>query len=291
MRYAIKRAVEVVGGAVAAPVLRRVRRDRIAILSYHNVVPDDEAGRGDASLHMPLSRFIEQVDRLRLTHDVVPLDAVEPAGRRPRAVITFDDAYRGTVELALPELARRGLPCTVFVAPGLLGEGTFWWDELGEAGLLSDETRERALRTLHGRAVAVRESLLVGRRPELPESFRAATPDELLGRAGPGVTFGSHTWSHAHLPSLDREERTGELERALAWTRSTAGGLGWLALPYGRGSAEVARDAIELGHAGVLEIVGGLWDPSSGTDSVPRINVPAGLSARGLELRTSGVRS
>src|SRR5258706_9071692 len=90
----------------SGPVLavgRALRRGRVLVVAYHNVVPDDWAGTGDTSLHLRLSRFVGEIDRLRQTHDVVPLsEATEPArpGARPRAVVTFDDAYRGAVTLA-----------------------------------------------------------------------------------------------------------------------------------------------------------------------------------------------
>jgi hypothetical protein len=32
--------------------------------------------------------------------------------------------------LGIPELVRRGLPATVFVAPALLDQRAFWWDRL-----------------------------------------------------------------------------------------------------------------------------------------------------------------
>src|SRR5213079_1926770 len=64
-------------------------------------------------------------------HAVVPLEqllAPAPPGRRPRVAITFDDGYRGAVCIGVPELARRDVPATLFVVPGFVGKGPFWWD-------------------------------------------------------------------------------------------------------------------------------------------------------------------
>ncbi|HSH46168.1 MAG TPA: hypothetical protein VK966_09945, partial [Longimicrobiales bacterium] len=112
-------AETLITGSGLTALARRGARDSVAVLAYHNVVEPEFAGRGDASLHLPLDRFVAQVEWIAATHDVVPLDSVAfprngQARGRPRAVITFDDAYRGAVRYALPELERRGLPATVF---------------------------------------------------------------------------------------------------------------------------------------------------------------------------------
>lgn len=297
MRQLVKSVVEI--GATASGLtaaLRRLRRDRTAILSFHNVVPDHEAGRGDASLHLPLSRFMQHVERLQRTHRVVGLEAalseaaVEP---RPRSVITFDDAYSGAIRLALPELRRRGLPATVFVAPGLLGEAGVWWDELGEAGRLDLGTRHTAMNTHKGRLHAVRRwAFPGGDAPGLPPTYGIATEDELREACGDGITVGGHAWAHACLPSLEAADLRDDLARTLAWMKMFQGPTTpWLALPYGEGTAEIGRVAAEVGFRGVLEIRGGLAPADYDPGSVPRINVPAGVSPRGLELRTSGVLS
>ena len=298
MRSLIRVAAErlVTGSGVAALARRRLG-PRTAILAYHNVVPEDEAGRGDASLHLPLPAFIDQVERMRETHDVVALEragSAEPEpGRRPRAVVTFDDAYRGAVTLALPELARRGVPATMFVSPGLLGRPSTWWDELAEAGRLSPEVRRAALEECEGRADRVRERFGagIGRGGGLPRTYGIATPEELRSHALPGIRLGSHAWEHEHLPSLTADRREESLARTWEWLAGfEVGWVPWLALPYGAGSRELGRAAAEAGHAGVLRIEGGLWDPSRMDSSwAPRVNVPAALSVRGLELRAAGL--
>ena len=58
--------------------------------------------------------------------------------------ITFDDAYAGTVDQALPELARLGLPATVFLAPAFVEGDTFWWDALAAPGLAEPEEKLRS---------------------------------------------------------------------------------------------------------------------------------------------------
>src|SRR3954462_6457110 len=134
MRAAIKGVIEqTLGASGAVSMLRRRRAGQVFIIAYHNVVPDDSAPAGDLANHLRLSDFVEQLTELVKTHDVVPLsravDAAKPGGR-PRASITFDDAYRCAVLQAIPELVRRNFPATIFVTPAFLGGKFFWWDAL-----------------------------------------------------------------------------------------------------------------------------------------------------------------
>ncbi len=288
-KASLEGALTVTGVAAAA---RKLRRDHVAILAYHNVVPDHEAGPGDASLHLPLSRFLAQLDALQETHDFVDLPtAIAGGGDRIRATVTFDDAYRGAVRLALPELRKRGIPATVFVCPGLLDEPGLWWDETAEAGRLTPDARARAMYEHRGELDAVRQWAFGRERPPtLPDTFGVASEAELLDQVRDGIAVGGHAWAHACLPALATDVLRADLDRTLEWLRSYPGPtVPWLALPYGEGTPDVAAAALDVGYEGVLEIRGGLCGFPPDPAAIPRINVPAGLSSRGLVLRASGV--
>lgn len=274
---------------------RALSTDRIAILAWHNVIDPDDAGLGDSSLHLPLPAFIRQIEHIARTHDVVSLDDAlhdtRHKRRRPRAVITFDDAYRGAVTLALPELRKRGLPATVFTAPALLGATSTWWDDLAAAGILSDEIRNAALQEHAGRAAEVRSTFLTSVPRLLPRSFGIATEEELRAHTKDGITLGSHSWGHEHLPSLTKEELQQNLQRTLQWLEDS--GLPhtrYLSLPYGATSRQVEEVARTAGHPAVLLVSGGRAHPDRHPTGIPRINIPAGMSARGLDLRLSGLK-
>lgn len=294
MRAVLKAAVETTLIVSGASVLaRRLHAGDVAILAYHNVVDPADAGRGEAGLHLPLPAFLAQLELLRRTHEIVPLEDIGlPRARsRPRAVITFDDGYRGALHLAFPELRRRGIPATVFVAPALLGAGSTWWDELGERGMLDRVTRERALEQLAGRADRIRSALVDGGPPvSLPHSYGIATAEEVLECCGDHIAVGSHTWAHEYLPALEDHETEKSLRQSAEWVRNYPGKRSaWLALPYGAGSRRQARAAIQLGYSGVLRIApGGLWSGRE-PEWAQRINVPAGISTRRLDLRMSGL--
>ena len=294
LRQAAKAAIErVLRHTLANP---RRMAGRSLVLAYHNVVPDAEAGRGDRSLHIPLSRFATHLDLIAAHCRVLPLEEVlagpPPAGV-PTVAITFDDAYKGAVELGLPELARRRLPGTLFVAPGLLGQRSFWWDEQGEhPGGLSEEVRKRALDQHMGKDTVIRAALppapSAGR---LPTSYGCATADQVTHMARSGrVTLGAHSWSHPNLASLDPEALSDEMSRPLAWLRATTVPMvSFVAYPYGLASPAVEVAAEEAGYAAGLLVEGGWLHRKGSPWQIPRLNVPAGLSEAGLMLRLAGV--
>jgi peptidoglycan/xylan/chitin deacetylase (PgdA/CDA1 family) len=275
----------------------RVRGKRL-ILAYHGIVPDGERPAGERTLFVTQHEFRAQLDVLAAIADVVPLDTIDAESQgRPRVAITFDDAYRGAVNEGVRELAERGLPATIFVAPGLLEGQVFWWDELSEANsTLDDDVRHHALHRLRGASDLVRGWAATIRLPSsnrLPSYARTATLDELHAalRHG-GLTIGSHSWSHSNLAVLSADEVSAEVERSLEWLRATFGAraIPWLAYPYGLDSEEAQRLTAAAGYSGALRIRGG-WHAASTVSAFarPRLNIPAGLSLDGFRARVSGV--
>ena len=267
---------------------RRAQGDRVAILAYHNVVPDDLAPSGDRSLHLPLTSFQEQLDVLQGHFDIIGLDELHLAGSgRPRAVITFDDAYRGAVTLGLAEIRSRRLPATVFVCPGRLGGEGFWWDRLATGDGLPPDIRARALHEFQGREDLIGEQF--PGQSTLNEMLEPATAEELRAALGEGVTLASHTWSHPNLARIGADLRRRELERARQWllVSGLPGVLPHhLSFPYGLWSEEVRRDAEATGYSWLYRVEGGLTSIRTNGVShvIPRINVPAGVSVAGFEL-------
>lgn len=299
MITAVKRIVErtlVLTGAAA--MARHRRAGQTLVLAYHGVRADDAPPAGDASLHLPRRAFARQLDALVRTHDVVPLaDVLAPAPRdRPRAVVTFDDAYAGALEHGLEELARRALPATIFVAPGLLGRTT-WWDRLADprGGAIATDARDHALHALAGRSDAVLAwAAGQGILPDASPLPRIATEAELARAASrPGVTLGAHSWDHPNLAALRPAELAPELARPLAWLRERfpAATVPWLAYPYGLHSPSVVAAAAAAGYTGALRVDGGWVDGPAlaRPHALPRLNIAAGLSLDGFRLRLAGL--
>jgi peptidoglycan/xylan/chitin deacetylase (PgdA/CDA1 family) len=300
-RGGLKAAVE--SGFVYSrlPDLWRLGRRRgVLILAYHNIIPDSVAAGGDSSLHLRRATFASQLDLLCDTCDVIPLERAlqERAGpsRRPQAVITFDDAYRGAMTVGIQEVVDRGLPATVFVAPAFVGGRFFWWDALTPRGAPAptDAFRARALNECRGMDEAVRRwAEECGCQTQtLHDAVACASLEELHAAAAkPGITFASHSWSHPNLPRLTATELDTELSRPLVWLRERFDrALPVLSYPYGLSSLAVEGAAAAAGYkAGVL--VGGGWASAPVRDlfALPRLNVPAGLSRNGFVLRASGL--
>ena len=133
-------------------------RDAAPILCYHNVVPADAAPSGEPGLHVRCDEFDRQMRWLADHYRVVPLrelvDRLESGAHlRNLAAITFDDAYAGVFQYALPILRACHLPATIFVVAGAVDRCEFFWWDLPEVlTCVTPERRRRWLTELRGDA-------------------------------------------------------------------------------------------------------------------------------------------
>jgi peptidoglycan/xylan/chitin deacetylase (PgdA/CDA1 family) len=245
--------------------------------------------------------FAEQLDSLLATHRFVTLDealAAAPVGARrvyrPRVAITFDDAYAGALTVGVAELKARQLPATIFVTPGFIGGGMFWWDILADPDSdLDSAFRERALSSARG---LTKDVLHMAREAELPQHVapahaRGATPEQLTAALEfEGITLGAHTWNHPNLTSLVDADLRNELVQPLEWLKRFGDrGLPMISYPYGLADRRVMDAARDAGYRAGFMIEGG-WakEPLPDPFAVPRLNVPAGISRYGFDLRAAG---
>jgi len=212
-------------------------RKRVIILCYHGVTerlnrhPNDPTG-----LHIRADRFEAQLDHLRRHYRVISLAEFLEARRtnaplpRKSVVLTFDDGYRNFLTGALPRLAAREMPASVFLItdriPAESHAGRNGWSELDDETFLSwEEVRE-----LHEH----------------------------------GVEFGSHTCSHRKLSQIaatdvDNELRLSQQKIGTHLSQATMP----LAFPYGAYSETVVAMARELPYTCALTTDAGTNGPST----------------------------
>lgn len=159
----------------------------------------------------------------------------EPREGRTLAV-TFDDAYRSVIRLALPILAEYGLPGTVFAPTAYIGaERPMRWPGIDR---------------WHGT-------------PHEAELIPCSWPElELLVDAGWEV--GSHTRTHPRLPELTDGDLVTELrESRRDCEQHLAVPCRSIAYPYGAVNRRVADAAGDAGYSFAAELPGSFRTPSA----------------------------
>jgi peptidoglycan/xylan/chitin deacetylase (PgdA/CDA1 family)/glycosyltransferase involved in cell wall biosynthesis/SAM-dependent methyltransferase len=107
--------------------------EKALILIYHRVA---DAGSDPFSLCVSPRHFAEQLEVVREQTRAITLQQLSGFLRQRRipersVVITFDDGYVDNLQNARPLLRAQGIPATLFVMTGNLGEQReFWWDEV-----------------------------------------------------------------------------------------------------------------------------------------------------------------
>lgn len=103
-------------------LLARPLGDRASILMYHSV------GEDNASFTVSATAFEEQLQYLtKHGFSVVPLSELVMHLEQGKSIaktvcLTFDDGYRNNYEVAFPLLQRYGMPASIFLTTGLLGQ-------------------------------------------------------------------------------------------------------------------------------------------------------------------------
>jgi peptidoglycan/xylan/chitin deacetylase (PgdA/CDA1 family) len=300
-RPAIKGVVEALLGSDFAMAAGQVRRrgERL-VLAYHNVIDAAQPPAvGEAALHLPLGLFTAQMDAILVAElDIVPIDAPMPGPRdRPQIAVTFDDAYADSLEFAVPVLAERGIPATIFVSPGLLGDESTWWDRLakGTPPAVDHQTRESALWDFGGDTARILESAPSRGWPIGPvaREQRIGTEAE-VGHAlarHEGLSVAPHTMTHPNLKDLASALVRSEITQSLSWLRERWPGRTqpWLAYPYGMASPETRSEAVAAGYAGAMALSGSWHVASVDRFAIPRLNVTPGLSSMGFRTRLAGI--
>jgi peptidoglycan/xylan/chitin deacetylase (PgdA/CDA1 family) len=148
------------GWVVLSRLAGQKSKGRCITLYYHCIQPEHRL------------KFARQMDVLLRKAIPISVDRREPLeSGKHYAAVTFDDGFTSVAEQAVPELIKRRIPATIFVASDLLGQTPNW-------------------QRYPGRFMSLRELRLL--------------PADL-------ICLGSHTRTHPFLPKLNEEEARDEI--------------------------------------------------------------------------------
>ena len=287
-------------------------RNRVVSLMYHEVLPDDEPF--DAWHVVREGEFLAQMRYLQEHFDVVSLDEAYARirsgaeRRRPMALVTFDDGYRGNRDVVWPIAHRLGLPVTIFVAPSAVQSQTPYWYDRIIAAMIGDapfaiDLRHHDLETYRvprglkgeGRWVEVQRLLArlqtvdqdrrdrvvadveeQGRRDgSMVAPLRALTVDDIRTMArSEEIGFGAHSLRHDTLTQLPPERaRESILQSKLVLEEWTGRPVRHFAYPYGRYDATVIGLVRECGFVTSHATIPGFWREETSLYEIPRLGI------------------
>jgi peptidoglycan/xylan/chitin deacetylase (PgdA/CDA1 family) len=187
---------------LASRMMGQKPRGGCVVLAYHSVLSKQRA------------QFARQMDVVaRTTTPVAAGIGTLPEPSRRYAAVTFDDGLENVITNALPELAQRKIPSTLFIVTEALGTNPKWEYFGGD-----DPSQQRVM----------------------TEQQLQQLPSEL-------VTIGSHTMTHPVLPTvLNHDQLQKELAGSRAKLESILGReVKLFSFPYGAFSDEVVEGCRE----------------------------------------------
>jgi peptidoglycan/xylan/chitin deacetylase (PgdA/CDA1 family) len=217
-------------------------------------------------------------------------------------IVTFDDGYADNLLAAAPSLIRRGIPATVFVCSGYVGDGRmFWWDDLVRILLVPEQLpdeldlggesfrsapRLEFLRVIHKvlqpmrpleRAVQLEAvARWAGATAmERSEDERALDAGELAQLAASrDLEIGCHTVTHPLLTALSYSEQQMEIADAKRdLERLTGRAVTTFAYPFGVHDETTRALVRDAGFAAACSVEAGAVEPDADRFQLPRLTV------------------
>jgi peptidoglycan/xylan/chitin deacetylase (PgdA/CDA1 family) len=214
--------------------------NRLLVLGWHNIDPTPAfpaaPGTGRRGFERQLALLARAANVVRLSDALERMAGGQPLPARSVA-LTFDDGYRDNLDVAVPALARHGLPATFYLVPRFLdGELGAWWEDLAAAfrhatapEVTWDGIRhplgDPAERAQAQERIALQLKTLSARSREqaVAEIAHRIVPDGTVERPlfmdwdgarallAAGHDVGSHSMTHAILSREDEASQTEEL--------------------------------------------------------------------------------
>lgn len=225
----------------------RPARPRLVILYYHGVTADQRRA------------FACQMDLVIRKGSPVAAD-VDRSMLRPglNVAVTFDDAFVNVADNALPVLAERRIPATIFVPTGMLGDTPQW--------TISSDHPDRHERIMDA------------------EQLKAVQSEQIL--------LGSHTVSHCNLTIPDEQQVRHELETSKKELESISNKpVDLLSFPHGAYNARTVELARQAGYRRIYTITPQLALQNSGEYLSGRFSVTPGDWPLEFRLKLQGMYS
>lgn len=312
-RYSMKDAlVSLMHSAGVFAPFRRANRGKALILMYHRF---SEAEDGVST---SVRCFTEQLDYLADHYRIVPLSVLAgyvtsgvpvPPGL---AVITIDDGYRDSFDIAYPILRERKIPATAFVVTDFVDQATWLWTDKvryltsrAASSLLEANIDQQSLRIeLEGRISrrkgaqrvnaelkriadeakddAIRRiaaSLDVPLPDAPPAEFLPLTWEQVREMDSNGIEIGSHTVTHPILTKISRDRLRYELCESRSRLESALGHkVELLGYPNGDHDATVQQEAVRAGYKCAVTADYGLNNGRSNPLALKRIHTEHDLA-------------
>lgn len=292
----------------------RTKQQRCTVLLYHGVdIRTEGAQEIGGEWYVDLAEFRRQMEFLQRHFRLLSLGEavshIENGTPFPRgsAVVSFDDGYRNNLVQAYPVLNEFGIPFSVFVATGYLGNHKSpWWEQLKGAlarsaqpltlrvdsserlyDLTHENERRRAFtdaQRLIMKSPDREEDVIEELRKQLsfwPEGedtdlFLSSEELQTLSRS-PLVQIGSHSLSHASLANLEQDEMRREVVDSKGVLEEYIGkSVEYFAYPYGgpqHYSPEVVRAVREAGYRCALTTLSGRVGYTDDPFQIKRISI------------------
>ncbi len=215
----------------------------LPILMYHAIVEDADCE--SHPIHVTVKAFREQMWWLHeegyhtLTIDELFKGAATGYGKF--CLVTFDDGYCSTREIALPILKEFGFKATLYTCTGSIGAQ--YEDYPG----------------------IVPESL--------PKNERPLTWEEIKTLSSAGWSVQAHSESHADHSMLSRFELHQEMENSRRILDQNNTPVNHYAYPFGRYNAEAIDTARALGFVSAATVHSGLYKAGTDPFCLPRIEI------------------
>jgi peptidoglycan/xylan/chitin deacetylase (PgdA/CDA1 family) len=270
------------------------KRGAVLVLTLHRVLEEGAATNSLPGMVVRRRPFKGLCRYLVKGYRLVRLDEAAPGtvSGRLQVACTFDDGWLDNFKIALPILQQGGIPCTLFICPGLMGAQDPFWPERVTQALrcshpnISTAEIERQIEELKTQPARERcrmiEVLYAGGAGGASTAAwdRLVTWEQVAEMQRGGVSVGSHTTGHEILTTMPEDEIRRELTRSrIEIERRLGAPCTTLAYPNGSLSQDVRDLTAEAGYTLAFIAERGIWTTATDPLAIPRCNVSqAGLA-------------